>query len=72
MKLTEKFVEDCARMALGGSTDTILLEQLVRSEQPEVRQHLDDFIIMAESQNLSITQVADRAAAFVYACARLG
>jgi len=72
MKLDADSVEGCARMALGGDVDTLMLEQIIRFEQPEIRQHLSDFIIMAESEKLSVAQVADRTAAFIYACARFG
>jgi hypothetical protein len=70
MKLDAESVEECARMALGGNVNTLMLEEIIRFEQPELRQHLSDFIIMAESEKLSVAQVADRTAAFVYACTR--
>lgn len=72
MKLDASNVEDCARMALGGNADTILLEEIMNYEQPNLRKHLNDFIILAESSKLSVEEVADRAATFVYACARFG
>lgn len=72
MNLDAASVEECARMAFGGDFDTILLEELVTFEQPMIRQHLNDFIIIAESQNLPTELVTDRTAAFVYACARFG